>query len=173
MLHPAGHGHGALLGEQPGCGESWGRAVPRSLEPVVWVQTSFSALLAAWRERAACRSASPPCTSAASPGAARAAPPAQVRPHPQHLHTKPPNLWASRPQAGEGVGKKSRRREAVGCVVFPAPIPLDNRVRGETPRGRSSAAPLAPTRTAGAGMCSRWKGFQGVFLFLLEPFFIS
>lgn len=113
------------------------------------------ALLAAWRGRAACRSACPPCTSAASPGGARAAPLAQVRPHPQHLHVKTPNLWA------------------VLFSLLPPPwitVPV-----GKRP---GDAASLAPTRAR----CRCWDVFplerllgsfsifiRAVLYFLLSP----
>lgn len=114
----------------------------------VWV-SMFSAFLSAWWERAACLSANLPCTSAVSTGAARPALLAQVQPsspaspckNPKSLHIThrclqhPGPCWLGQEGNDSQARKKSQHREAVGCIIFPAAIPLNNHIHRETPGG--------------------------------------
>lgn len=154
MLHPAGYSHGAVLGEQPGCRESWGRAASGPCSPWCGCQRPlcFAGSLAG-------ESCVPECL-----------PTMYLSREPRRCESCPAGTGTSSPPAPACENPKS-----LGCVVFPASTPLDNCARGEAPR---DAASLAPTRAR----CRCWDVFplerllgsfsifiRAVLYFLLSP----
>lgn len=114
MLHPAGYSHGAMLGEQPGCRESWGRAASGPCSPWCGCQRPlcFAGSLAG-------ESCVPECL-----------PTMYLSREPRRCESCPAGTGTSSPPAPARENPKS-----LGCVVFPASTPLDNCARGEAPRG--------------------------------------
>lgn len=143
-----GYGHGAVLGEQPGCRESWGRAAsgPCSLWCGCQRPLCFAGSLAGESCVPECQptmylSREPRRCESCPAGTGTSSPPAPARENPKtfgHHGPKPERDW--------GRNRRAGRLRAALFSLLPSPW---------ITRGRSSAASLAPTRAR----CRCWDVF--------------